>query len=283
MSETLYNSNKETTNNEKCFGKSGYFIIDSKNAMSLKKINHPDRALFYVDGMCRSVDNSGKEFFYCSYKVLSQAIPIDDGCESIWYKDEVTDVLVPVYDSTKKLFCGTEMSKAVISILGSEDCTFWDWGYADTYPSKTSSREINSAFSGTAYSDIVRNFNKSCYDVSEKSQIYMFVLPVSDRKDKHNTWKNSYSARIDLESVDSGYLRDLNGGELFNPSDLISSDLAIKNKARQIILKATKMINLVCDEALKSNVLQGIRLADDISLESGSALINKPFKATKKV
>ena len=28
--------------------------------------------------------------------------------------------------------------------------------------------------------------------------------------------------------------------------------------------------------------MQGISLADDISLESGSALIKKPFKATKK-
>ena len=194
----------------------------------------------------------------------------------------MTEVLVPVYDPTKKLFCGTEMSKAVIKVLGDEDCTFWDWGYTDTYPSKTSSREINSAFSGTAYSDVVRNFNKSCYDVSEKSQIYLVVLPVSDRKDKHNTWKNSYSARIDLESVDSGYLRDLNGGELFNPSDLISSNLTVKNRAREVIIKATKKINSVCDEALKSNVLQGIRLADDIALESSSALIKKPFKATKK-
>ena len=282
ISETLYNCNKETTNNEKCFAKSGYFAIDNKNAMNLKKINHPDRCLLYIDGMYRSTDNSGKDFFYCVYKVLSQTIPVEGVDEWIASKDRLTDVLVPVYDQNKKLFCGTESSKALIKLLGDEDCTFWDWGYADTYPSKNSPREITSGFSGTAYSDVVRNFNKSCYDLNEKSQIYLVVLPVSDRKDKHNTWKNSYSARIDLESVDATYLRDLNGGEMYNPSDLTSSNMTVRNRARDVLLKATKTINLICDEALKSNVLQGIRLAEDVAIESGASLTRNPFKANKK-
>ena len=282
MSETLYATNTENTNNEKCFAKSGYFSIDNKNAMNLKKVNHPDRALIYVDGMFRSVDSSGKEFFYCTYKILAQTIPVDEVDKAIFSEDEVTDVLVPVFDPAKKMFCGTEKSKAIIKLLGDNDCTFWDWGYSDAYPSKNNSREITSVFNGTAYTDIVRNYTKSCYDVSERSQIYMFVLGVSDRKDKHNMWKNSYSARVDLESVDSGYLRDLNEGELFNPLDLLSDDKSVKNKARSIIKQAIKKVNLVCDESLKCNVLQGIRLADDISLESGSGFCRKPFKATKR-
>ena len=38
LSETLYvNTTNECVNNEKCFAKNGYFAIDNKNSMSLKK------------------------------------------------------------------------------------------------------------------------------------------------------------------------------------------------------------------------------------------------------
>ena len=155
ISETLYAANNETTNNEKCFGKSGYFSVDNKNALNLKKINHPERTLIYIDGMYRSLDNNSKEFFYCVYKILAQTIPADEVDKEIFSEDDVTDVLVPMFDPTKKFFCGTEKTKAIIKILGDNDCTFWDWGYTESYPSKTMPREITSVFNGTAYSDIV--------------------------------------------------------------------------------------------------------------------------------
>ena len=75
------------------------------------------------------------------------------------------------------------------------------------------------------------------------SGIYIVSLPVSDTKDKHNTWKTFYSARIDLNSVDSVKLMELNSGKRFNPSDLKSKDKNIRERAVKFILSASEIIN----------------------------------------
>ena len=124
---------------------------------------------------------------------------------------------------------------------------------------------------------MVKNLTKSCYDTDLKSQIYVIILPVTDRKDKHNTWKNSYSARIDLESIDADYLRRLNGGELFDPSHLISDDNKEKSKAMEVMKAAISKLNSVCNESLKSNVLQGVRLAKESGDYSDAS--DNPFKS----
>ena len=100
-----------------------------------------------------------------------------------------------------------------------DDCVFWDWGYSDSqYPSKRNPGEMD--FSGTAYSEMVKNLVKGCYDVNGKCKIYIVILPVTDRKDKHNIWKNSYSPRVDVENIDSTYLMKLNEGVDFDPSQI---------------------------------------------------------------
>ena len=79
LSETLcMNSKKEeSSNNESCFAKKGFFSIDNKNAMNLPKVMHPDRTLYYVDQIYKSADSSGKEFYYATYKILLQILPVN--------------------------------------------------------------------------------------------------------------------------------------------------------------------------------------------------------------
>ena len=235
----------------------------------------------YIDQLYKSVDAAGKEFYYAAYKILGQLIPMkvhDKGIEdNLREKNRLIESTVAVYDSEKKKFSGTAKSTAVVKVLGDEGCSFWDWGYKDTYPSKNSPSEITSDFTGTAYGDVVKNLIKSCYDTDLKSQIYAIILPVTDRKDKHNTWKNSYSARVDLESIDAAYLRKLNGGELFDPTHLISDDHMEKGKAMEVMRQAIAKLNSVCNDSLKSNVLQGARLAKESGDYSESS--SNPFKS----
>ena len=97
------------------------------------------------------------------------------------------------------------------------------------------------------------------YNVEGKSEIYFVHLSTTDRKDKHNQYKENYSPRIDINSLDFSNLLKLNGDIRFNPADLLSSTESIRNKALTAMYKAMEISNKICDQSLKSNIMQGLR------------------------
>ena len=75
----------------------------------------------------------------------------------------------------------SEVVKGVVSILGDDDVEFWDYGYLDNdYPSKGEERLMSSEFTGTTFSEVAKNFKSKAYNTSEKSEIYIVSIPVSN-------------------------------------------------------------------------------------------------------
>ena len=81
-----------------------------------------------------------------------------------------------------------------------------------------------------------------------------------------------------MNGVDSVKLLELNFGKKFNPADLKSKNKNIRDTAVKVILEATKILNDMCDESLKSNILHGIRKQED----KNASLSNNAFRLNKK-
>ena len=112
-------------------------------------------------------------------------------------------------------------------------------------------------FSGTAMKDIQKQIVGGVLNKKEHSKIFFTNLSVSDRSDTHNLRVKNYISRID-SSLDSGKLQELNGGEPFDPSDLLSSDEKAIAKAVLVMSKAIDLVNRVCDQCLELNINAGI-------------------------
>ena len=149
----------------------------------------------------------------------------------------------------------------LISILGDDAECFYDWGFKKgSYPSNQNKCLIPNGFTSKSYSGVIKNLKIGAYNVEGKSEIYFVNLSTTDRKDKHNQYRENYLPRIDINSLDFSNLLK-NGDIRFNPADLLSSTKS-RNKALTAMYKAVEITNNICDQSLKSNITQGLQNMD---------------------
>ena len=176
---------------------------------------------------------------------------------------KITEISVPVYNPERECFDDCQKVSGITDILGQGDECFYDWGFKKgDYPTNKNKCPIPTQFASTGFSGIVKNIKNAVYNTGGKSEIYFVVLSGTDRTDKHNEYNGCYSARIETNVVDSLTMMQYNGDVRFNPSDLLSGNEQVKNKAVAVMQKAVCQMNKVCDQALKSNLMQGLRYSN---------------------
>ena len=80
---------------------------------------------------------------------------------------------------------------------------------------------------------------------------FIFITPLTDRKDSHNLMKGSVALRVGTIPNDKIY--EFNNFEEFDVADLESNDEKTKGKMRDTVKKMMAYVNGCCDDALKNN------------------------------